>query len=65
MREVAVDLAAEEPAVAADADGDGKASPYNSVDAVYSTARYLRATGAPRSYKKALFAYNHADWYVK
>ena len=48
-----------------DADGDGKASPYNSADAVFSTARYLRATGAPRSYRKALFAYNHADWYVK
>ena len=27
-----------------DADGDGKASPYNSVDAIYSTARYLRAS---------------------
>jgi Ca2+-binding RTX toxin-like protein len=47
-----------------DADGDGKASPYNSVDAIFSTARYLRASGAPRSYRKALFAYNHATWYV-
>ena len=48
-----------------DADGDGKASPYNSVDAIFSTARYLRAAGAPRSYKRAIFAYNHAGWYVK
>jgi hypothetical protein len=26
---------------------------------------YLRASGAPGNYYKALFAYNHADWYVK
>jgi hypothetical protein len=24
----------------------------------------LRAAGAPRDYRAALFAYNHADWYV-
>ena len=48
-----------------DADGDGTASPYDSVDALYSTARYLRASGAPRSYRRALFAYNHAHWYVR
>ncbi len=48
-----------------DADGDGKASPFDSVDAMYSTARYLRASGAPRNIRKALFAYNHADWYVR
>ena len=48
-----------------DADGDGRASPHQSVDAFYATARYLRASGAPRSYRRALFAYNHADWYVR
>ncbi len=48
-----------------DADGDGQADPRNAVDAVYATARYLRVTGAPRDYYKAIFAYNHADWYVK
>jgi Ca2+-binding RTX toxin-like protein len=48
-----------------DADGDGKASPYNSVDAIFSSARYLRASGAPKSYTKALYAYNHAMWYVR
>jgi hypothetical protein len=48
-----------------DADGDGKASPYDSVDAMYSTARYLRANGAPRRMRKALYAYNHAGWYVR
>jgi Ca2+-binding RTX toxin-like protein len=48
-----------------DADGDHKANPYDSVDAIFSTARYLRASGAPHSYRRALFAYNHAGWYVK
>src|SRR5918998_689507 len=47
-----------------DASGDGKADPYNGVDAIYSTARYLRASGAPRHYRKAIYAYNHAWWYV-
>ena len=37
-----------------DASGDGKADPYNAVDAIYSSARYLRASGAPKSYYKAL-----------
>jgi hypothetical protein len=47
-----------------DAGGDGKASPYNSADAIFSSARYLRASGAPGNYRRALFAYNHATWYV-
>jgi hypothetical protein len=47
-----------------DADGDGRATPYSSADAIFSSARYLRASGAPRNYRKALFAYNHAQWYV-
>jgi len=25
----------------------------------------VRASGAPRSYRHAIFAYNHADWYVR
>jgi hypothetical protein len=48
-----------------DADGDGKADPRNAVDAVFSSARYLRASGAPKDYRKAIFAYNRADWYVR
>jgi len=48
-----------------DADGDGKADPYNAVDAIFSTARYLRVTGAPDDYYSAIYAYNHADWYVR
>jgi Ca2+-binding RTX toxin-like protein len=47
-----------------DASGDGRADPYNGVDAIYSSARYLRASGAPRHMRKALYAYNHAWWYV-
>jgi hypothetical protein len=47
-----------------DADGNGKADPYNSVDAIFSTARYLRANGAPGNYRRAIYAYNHAGWYV-
>lgn len=48
-----------------DADGDRRASPYDSVDAVFSTARYLSASGAPRSYRRALYAYNHSWAYVR
>jgi hypothetical protein len=47
-----------------DANGDGHADPYNPVDAIFAAARYLRAAGAEKSIKKAIFAYNHADWYV-
>jgi hypothetical protein len=28
-------------------------------------AHYLRASGAPDDWRRALFAYNHADWYVE
>jgi hypothetical protein len=38
--------------------------PYNPVDAIFSAARYLRAAGAEEDLRKAIFAYNHADWYV-
>ncbi|WP_306471712.1 bifunctional lytic transglycosylase/C40 family peptidase [Priestia megaterium] len=48
-----------------DGDGDGKADPYNVTDAMYSTANYLNANGgASGNYQKAVFAYNHATWYV-
>ena len=33
-------------------------------DAIFSAANYLRASGAPGDYDKAIFAYNHASWYV-
>ncbi|MBI5105911.1 MAG: lytic transglycosylase domain-containing protein [Solirubrobacterales bacterium] len=47
-----------------DADGDGRADPRSAADAIHAAARYLRALGAPRDWRRALFGYNHADWYV-
>ena len=48
-----------------DANGDGVADPWNAADAIYSAARYLAAAGAPNDLYRAVFAYNHADWYVQ
>ncbi len=48
-----------------DANGDGKKDPYDPEDAIYAAARYLRASGAPRNWHDAIFAYNHAEWYVE
>ena len=47
-----------------DANQDGKKDPFNPVDAIFAAARYLRAAGAEQDIRKAIFAYNHADWYV-
>jgi hypothetical protein len=47
-----------------DANHNGHASPYEPADAIAAAARYLRASGAPGDYHAALFAYNHAEWYV-
>jgi hypothetical protein len=47
-----------------DANGDGNASRWDPADAIYSAAAYLAASGAPGDYARALFAYNHASWYV-
>jgi murein DD-endopeptidase MepM/ murein hydrolase activator NlpD len=47
-----------------DADGDGVADPWNPEDAVYAAARYLAAAGAHTDISRAVFAYNHAQWYV-
>ncbi|HMJ35784.1 MAG TPA: lytic murein transglycosylase [Baekduia sp.] len=47
-----------------DANHDGKKDPYNPVDAIFASARYLKAAGADTDVRKAIFAYNHADWYV-
>ncbi|MEV5410232.1 lytic transglycosylase domain-containing protein [Thermopolyspora sp. NPDC052614] len=33
-------------------------------DAIMGAANYLKASGTPRDYKKALFAYNHSNRYV-
>jgi murein DD-endopeptidase MepM/ murein hydrolase activator NlpD len=47
-----------------DADGNGAADPWNPVDAVYSAARYLAASGGAYDIRQAVFSYNHAGWYV-
>jgi murein DD-endopeptidase MepM/ murein hydrolase activator NlpD len=47
-----------------DANHDGTKDPYNPVDAIFAAARYLKAAGASTDVSKAIFAYNHADWYV-
>ena len=47
-----------------DADKDGKKDPDNPRDAIFAAARYLYASGAPVNMRRAIFAYNHAGWYV-
>ncbi len=47
-----------------DANGDGVADPYNPEDAIHAAANYLSASGMPADTYGAIFAYNHADWYV-
>jgi hypothetical protein len=48
-----------------DATNSGTADPYNPVDAIFAAARYLNAAGASKNLAKAIFAYNHASWYVQ
>jgi hypothetical protein len=48
-----------------DATGSGYADPYNPVDAIFAAARYLHAAGASQNLARAIFAYNHATWYVQ
>src|SRR4051812_3816560 len=47
-----------------DANGDKKKDPYNPVDAIFAAANYLKAAGGQNDIRKAIFAYNHAGWYV-
>jgi hypothetical protein len=47
-----------------DANGDGVKDPFDPEDAIFAAAGYLRASGAPADWYGAVFAYNHADWYV-
>ncbi|HEX8120588.1 MAG TPA: lytic murein transglycosylase [Solirubrobacteraceae bacterium] len=47
-----------------DANGDRKKDPYNPVDAIFAAAKYLKAAGGEHDLRRAIFAYNHADWYV-
>ena len=47
-----------------DANKDGVKDPYNPVDAIFAAANYLKAAGYEQDVRRAIFAYNHADWYV-
>ncbi len=58
-------LAATFAAYAVDGNNDGQTSIYDPQDAIPSAAKYLRASGAPGDLHKAIFAYNHAEWYVQ
>ena len=48
-----------------DGDGDGRADRWDPADAIYAAANYLRASGVARDERRAIFAYNHAQWYVQ
>jgi Transglycosylase SLT domain len=47
-----------------DGNKDGRKDPYNPVDAIFAAARYLAAANYENDVRAALWAYNHADWYV-
>jgi hypothetical protein len=48
-----------------DGDGDRVKSRWDPADAIYGAANYLRVSGAPADQRRAIFAYNHAGWYVE
>jgi murein DD-endopeptidase MepM/ murein hydrolase activator NlpD len=45
-----------------DANGDG--DPWSPDDAIAAAARYLAASGGATDISRAVFSYNHAQWYV-
>jgi murein DD-endopeptidase MepM/ murein hydrolase activator NlpD len=47
-----------------DANGDGIADPWDPHDAIFAAARYLAAAGGQSNISRAIFSYNHAQWYV-
>jgi len=50
--------------VATDEDGDGVADVYDPADAIAGAAKYLIEHGAKTNVEDAIYAYNHAIWYV-
>jgi hypothetical protein len=58
-------LASSWEAYGVDGDDDGVKDRYSIPDSVFATAHYLRVSGAPSDWWSAIFAYNHADWYVE
>ncbi len=47
------------------AEGVGPPDRWSPADAIFAAANYLRASGAPGNYREAIYAYNHAGWYVE
>ncbi|MCU1808150.1 peptidoglycan DD-metalloendopeptidase family protein [Cytobacillus firmus] len=47
-----------------DAQNDGKADPWDMEDAIHTAAYYLSKNGYAKDARKAIWQYNHADWYV-
>lgn len=47
-----------------DANKDLARDPFHYIDAIFSSANYLSASGAPKKLKQAIFSYNHSDVYV-
>ncbi len=45
-------------------DGHSVPNPYDPRDAIFAAAKYLAAAGAQQDIAKAVYAYNHATWYV-
>jgi len=52
-------------ALGVDGNGDGIVDSCNYRDAIPSAANYLVQSGAPADYYRAIYSYNHADWYVQ
>jgi membrane-bound lytic murein transglycosylase B len=48
-----------------DAHGRGQLNPYDPLDAITAMAAYLKASGAPQHWRRALYAYNHSVAYVR
>lgn len=47
-----------------DGNNDGKADPFTLEDAIFTAANYLSKNGYSKDKRKAIYQYNHADWYV-
>lgn len=47
-----------------DGNQDGKKDAWNLEDAIHSAANYLAASGYKNDIRKAIWHYNHAEWYV-
>jgi hypothetical protein len=48
-----------------DGNEDGIKDVYSIPDSVFGTAYYMHKNGAPKDWWDAIFAYNHAGWYVE